>query len=59
MRKTKDLVCLWLWIHFKKDHAKQWLPINILKIRCTTISAHEQLVIHAACRVHRKLNILT
>lgn len=38
---------------------KQWLPINILKIRCTTISAHEQLVIHAACRVHRKLNILT
>lgn len=50
IRKTKDLVCLWSWIHFEKDHAKtSWLPIKIkLKKRCTAISVHEQLVIHAA-----------
>ena len=48
-RKDERLSMFVVMDTFQKDHAKtSWLPIKILNIRCTTISVHEQLVIHAA-----------
>lgn len=48
-KKDKRLSMFVVMGTFQKRSCKnQWLPIKILKIRCTTISVHEQLVIHAA-----------